>query len=81
MTESGLGDQTGLEGLDRDKHALDLAAGELDPHALEVRTELALGGLYDVRADTAFGAVLTFAVDDTAFDGTFAGYFTNAGHD
>ena len=48
----GLGDEAGLEGLDRHPLALDRAVGLENADALDVRTENALGLLHELEADT-----------------------------
>ncbi len=71
-------DQAGFKGLDRHPHALDLAAGQLDPDALQVGAELALGALRHVRADAAgcFGDAA--AINNTTFGRAFARDVTDA---
>ena len=77
---SGLLDEAGLDGLDRDEDALGAAVRELDADALEVRPEFALRDAGHVRADAAALLGLTFTVDDTALNGAFACDCTNSGH-
>ena len=78
---SDLFDEAGLEGLDRDEHALGAAVGGLDAHALQVGAELTLRDASHVRTDAAALLALTFAVDGAAFDGALAGDCTDSGHD
>ncbi len=66
-------DETGLDGLHGDKHALDGAAGELHADALEVGFEGAGSLLGDVRADAAALLGLTLTVNDGTLGGAFAG--------
>ena len=76
----GFLDQTGLDRLDRNPDAFGATAGELDLDALQVRAKLAPCDTGHVSADTAALFALTFAVDDIALDGTFAGDGADAGH-
>ena len=78
---SGLLDEAGLDGLDRHPHALRAAIGGLDPNALQVRAEFALGDAGHVRTDAAALLRLTLAIDDRALDGTATGDCTDSGHD
>ena len=78
---SGLLHEAGLDGLDRDPHALGAAVGELDLDPLQVRAEQAGRHAGDVRADAAALLGLTLAVDDRALDGTATGDCTDSGHD
>src|SRR5690606_31801543 len=72
--------QASLDGFDGDPQAFDRAVGQLDADALQVRTKLPLRDLGHVRADTAALLSDTFAMDDTALDGTPASDCTNSGH-
>jgi hypothetical protein len=72
--------EAGLDGLDRNPNALDRAVGQLDPDALEIRTEFPLRDLRHVRTDAAALLRDTFAVNDTALNGTPASDYTNSGH-
>ena len=76
----GLGDETGLEGLDRDPLALDATVGLEDADALHVRLEGALGLLDELEADAAALLRLTAMDDAAALDGTLAGDAADAGH-
>lgn len=73
--------QACLDGLNRNPGPLDGAIGKLHLDALQVRTELAGRDGGDVRADAAAFFALTFAVDTTALDGTFACDCADAGHE
>lgn len=79
-TNSGFFDESGFEGLDRNEDAFGAAVFGFDADALEVGAEFAFGGLGDVRPDAAAFFGLTFAVNDGALDGAFAGDCTNSCH-
>lgn len=72
--------QAGLEGFDPHPDALDLAAGELNPHLLQVGAEGATRALGHVRADAAGFFSHAAAVNDAALGRAFAGDETDAGH-
>ena len=76
----GLGDEAGLEGLDRNPLALDRAVGLEDADALDVRLERALGLLHELEADTAALLGLTAVNDSAALDGALAGDAADTGH-
>lgn len=59
-------DETGLDSLDGNPHALDLTAWKLHADALHVRAEATLRYLDDVCTDTAALLSLTFADNATA---------------
>ena len=77
----GLLDEAGLDGLDRDPHALRAAIGEFDLDPLQVRTELAGSQAGNVRADAAALLGLTLTVDDLAHGRAFSGDCANSCHD
>jgi len=74
-------DEAGLDGLDRNPHALRAAVGELDLDPLQVRTELAGSQAGNVRADAAALLGLTLTVDDLAHGRAFSGDCANSCHD
>ena len=77
---SGLLDQAGLHGLNRNPHALGGAVGQLDADVLQIRPKLAARDGRHVRADATALLALALAVDDVAFDGLPAGDKTNSCH-
>ena len=76
----GLLDQAGLDGLDRDPHALGAAIGQLDLDPLQVRAEQAGRVLGDVGTNASALLGLTLAVDDLALGGAFTGDCANSCH-
>ena len=76
----GLGDEAGLEGLDRNPLALHRAVRLEDADALDVRLERALGLLHELEADTAALLALTAVNDSAALDGALAGDAADTGH-
>ena len=76
----GLGDQSGLDGLDGHPQALRAAIGQFDADALQVRTELTGSLASNVRADAAALLRLTFTVNDTALAGAFTSDCANSCH-
>jgi hypothetical protein len=72
--------QAGLDGLDRDEHALGAAIGELHADALEVWLEGAGSLLGDVSTDTTTLLGLTLTMNDGTFGGAFASDSADARH-
>ncbi len=80
LEDSGLGHETGLEGLHGDPEALHGAIGHLHADALKVRLERALGLLDELETDAAALLGLTLMDDAATFDGALAGDGADAGH-
>ena len=76
----GFDDLAGFDRLDRDPHALDFSAGELDPNALNVGTEATLGVFNQAGTDTTALLGETFTDDASAFDGALACDCANSCH-
>ena len=80
VLNSGFLHEAGLDGFDRNPHALGAAVWQLDLDPLQIGAEQAGGQAGDVCTDAATLLGLTFTVDDLALGRAFTGDCANSCH-